>query len=60
MAAITPAIAHTLKERFGLDARLQDPHLAVAKGAALFALIAIVLLGSAQLAHIVGRRMPAT
>jgi molecular chaperone DnaK len=31
---ITPAIAQTLKERFGLDARLQDPHLAVAKGAA--------------------------
>jgi hypothetical protein len=28
--------------------------------AALFALIAIVLLGSAQLAHIVGRRMAAT
>jgi molecular chaperone DnaK (HSP70) len=36
---ITPAIAHTLKERFGLDARLQDPHLAVAKGAALYALM---------------------
>ena len=36
---ITPAIAQTLKERFGLDARLQDPHLAVAKGAALFALM---------------------
>ena len=32
-------IARTLKERFGLDARLQDPHLAVAKGAALFALM---------------------
>jgi MFS family permease len=28
--------------------------------AALFALIAFVLLGSAQLAHVVGRRMPAT
>ena len=36
---ITPSIAQTLKERFGLDARLQDPHLAVAKGAALFALM---------------------
>jgi molecular chaperone DnaK (HSP70) len=36
---ITPAVARTLKERFGLDARVQDPHLAVAKGAALFALM---------------------
>jgi len=36
---ITPAIARTLRERFGLEARLQDPHLAVAKGAALFALM---------------------
>jgi molecular chaperone DnaK (HSP70) len=36
---ITPAIARALKERFGLKARLQDPHLAVAKGAALFALM---------------------
>jgi molecular chaperone DnaK len=36
---ITPAIVQTLKERFGLNARLQDPHLAVAKGAALFALM---------------------
>jgi len=36
---ITPSIAQTLKERFGLNARLQDPHLAVAKGAALFALM---------------------
>ncbi len=36
---IAPVIARTLKERFGLDARLQDPHLAVAKGAALFALM---------------------
>ena len=34
---IMPVIARTLKERFGLDARQQDPHLAVAKGAALFA-----------------------
>ncbi len=36
---IMPAVARTLKERFGLEARLQDPHLAVAKGAALFALM---------------------
>ena len=36
---IMPVIAQTLRERFGLDARLRDPHLAVAKGAALFALI---------------------
>jgi molecular chaperone DnaK len=36
---ITPAITRTLKERFGLDARQQDPHLAVAKGAAIFALM---------------------
>jgi molecular chaperone DnaK (HSP70) len=36
---IMPVIARTLKERFGLDARQQDPHLAVAKGAALFALM---------------------
>lgn len=34
-----PAVARTLRERFGLDARLQDPHLAVAKGAAWFALM---------------------
>jgi molecular chaperone DnaK len=34
-----PAIARELKERFGLDARQHDPHLAVAKGAAIFALI---------------------
>jgi molecular chaperone DnaK len=36
---IMPVIAETLKERFGLDARQQDPHLAVAKGAALYALM---------------------
>lgn len=36
---IAPVVAETLKGRFGLDARLQDPHLAVAKGAALFALM---------------------
>ena len=36
---ITPAVGQTLRERFGLQARLEDPHLAVAKGAALFALV---------------------
>jgi molecular chaperone DnaK len=36
---LMPVIARTLRERFGLEGRLQDPHLAVAKGAALFALI---------------------
>ena len=36
---LMPTIARTLKERFGLQARLQDPHLAVAKGAARFALM---------------------
>jgi molecular chaperone DnaK len=36
---IMPAIAAALKERFGLEARQQDPHLAVAKGAAIFALM---------------------
>jgi len=34
----SPVIARTLKERFGLDARRRDPNLAVAKGAALYAL----------------------
>jgi molecular chaperone DnaK len=37
--SLMPAIGQTLKERFGLQARLADPHLAVAKGAALFALM---------------------
>ncbi|MDN3353867.1 Hsp70 family protein [Actinomadura sp. DC4] len=41
----TPAVARTLKERFGLDARLHDPDLAVAKGAALFALVQRVKIG---------------
>src|SRR5215470_7535351 len=51
---IMPAITQTLRERFGLQARQQDPHLAVAKGAALFALMRKVKLsmpgegGSAQ------------
>lgn len=34
-----PAVARTLRERFGLEAKLHDPHLAVARGAALFALM---------------------
>ncbi len=37
--SLMPTITQTLKERFGLQARQQDPHLAVAKGAALFALM---------------------
>ena len=37
--SIMPAVARTLRERFGLEARLHDPHLAVARGAALYALI---------------------
>ena len=36
---ITPVIKETLKERFGLDARHREPHVAVARGAALFALM---------------------
>lgn len=35
----TPVITKTLEERFGLNPRLHDPDLAVAKGAALFALV---------------------
>jgi molecular chaperone DnaK len=34
-----PTIARTLRDRFGLEGRRQDPQLAVAKGAALFALM---------------------
>ncbi|MBV9451915.1 MAG: Hsp70 family protein [Streptosporangiaceae bacterium] len=34
-----PAVTRILKERLGLDARHHDPDLAVAKGAALFALL---------------------
>jgi molecular chaperone DnaK len=49
--SITPAIARTLWERFGLEARLQDPHLAVAKGAALFALMQKVKKGLAGTAE---------
>jgi molecular chaperone DnaK (HSP70) len=36
---IMPAVAQTLRERFGLEPRLHDPNLAVARGAALYALI---------------------
>ena len=36
---IMPAVARTLRERFGLEPRLHDPNLAVARGAALYALI---------------------
>lgn len=34
---LMPVIARTLRDRFGLEARLRDPHLAVARGAALYA-----------------------
>ena len=37
-----PAVARILKERLGLDARHHEPDLAVAKGAALFALVRLV------------------
>jgi molecular chaperone DnaK (HSP70) len=37
--AIMPAVAQTLRDRFGLEPRLHDPNLAVARGAALYALI---------------------
>jgi molecular chaperone DnaK len=37
-----PAVARVLKERFGFDARQHEPDLAVAKGAALFALLRTV------------------
>ncbi len=42
-----PAVARLLKERFGLDARQHDPDLAVAKGAALFALVQRVKISMA-------------
>jgi molecular chaperone DnaK (HSP70) len=38
-ASNMPAVERGLRERFGFAPRLHDPHLAVAKGAALFALI---------------------
>ncbi len=37
-----PAVTRILKDRLGLDARHHDPDLAVAKGAALFALVRLV------------------
>ena len=40
--SLMPVIPQSLKDRFGLQARLQDPHLAVAKGAAVFALMQMV------------------
>ena len=43
-----PAIAQTLRSGSGSAARLQDPHLAVAKGAALFALMRKVKQGLAR------------
>jgi molecular chaperone DnaK len=45
---LMPAIAQNLKERFGLQARIQDPHLAVAKGAARFALMQKVKVTMAE------------
>ena len=45
---IMPAIARTLRERFGLEPRLQDPNLAVARGAALFALMKKVKVSMAD------------
>ncbi|TVT59472.1 Hsp70 family protein [Amycolatopsis rhizosphaerae] len=37
-----PAVARRLKEEFGWEPRLHDPHLAVARGAALYALGRVV------------------
>ena len=37
-----PAVSQVLKERFGFEARQHEPDLAVAKGAALFALLRMV------------------
>ena len=53
--SIMPAVARTLRERFGFEARLHDPHLAVARGAALFALISnlkVILPGDADAAAV--------
>src|ERR1700761_7815592 len=36
---LTPVVKETLKERFGMEARHREPHVAVARGAALFALM---------------------
>ncbi|MDA3646431.1 Hsp70 family protein [Saccharopolyspora indica] len=43
-----PAVSAALEKRFGLTARLSEPDLAVAKGAALFALIKQAKSGSAR------------
>nr|AGS49287.1 chaperone protein DnaK [uncultured bacterium esnapd2] len=42
-----PSVAAILKQRLGLDARLHEPDLAVAKGAALFAMITKAQSGAA-------------
>jgi molecular chaperone DnaK (HSP70) len=39
-----PVVVDTLRERFGLESKLHEPDLAVAKGAALFALVKQVRL----------------
>ena len=44
---LAPAVARMLSERFGLEGRRQDPHLAVARGAALYALTRKLKVGSA-------------
>jgi molecular chaperone DnaK len=51
-----PAIATMLRDRLGLNARLTEPHLAVAKGAALYAVICQVrsnLVGDGMSRHTV-------
>jgi molecular chaperone DnaK (HSP70) len=45
-----PAVTRMLKDRLGLDARHHEPDLAVAKGAALFALLRTVRPASGQAA----------
>lgn len=44
----SPVVARTLKEEFGLDGRRRDPNLAVAKGAALYALTSKVRVSPAE------------
>jgi molecular chaperone DnaK len=46
-----PAVARVLKERFGFDARQHEPDLAVAKGAALFAVLRSVRRDGADSTH---------
>lgn len=41
-SSLMPVVARTLKKEFGWDAKLTDPHLAVARGAALYAAGAVV------------------